>query len=229
MLNHLAEVARAAEQLRKQHAHVTLNIGCELSIFMSGIIPRQNFLQRASWLGSWWWVWMLFPRFRHRLNVHLRKATAVARSHFEGQMTYGAGIWENIDWSMFDLVGLNYYRESSNQSSYMTDLRSFHSYNKPIVITEFGCCSFQGANKLGGSGDTIVDYTKLMPTLKGLYTRDEQVQADYLVDLLNIYKAENIYGAFVFEFTEPSHPYSPDPRHDLDMASYGIVKCIGRC
>src|SRR5690606_10368180 len=32
MLAHLAELAQAAEQLRQQHTHVTLNLGCELSV-----------------------------------------------------------------------------------------------------------------------------------------------------------------------------------------------------
>lgn len=224
MLAHLSELARAAEELRKQYENVTLNLGCELSIFMTGIIPGRSFLQRASWLGYMWWLWMLLPRFNNKLNAHLKKARTVARSHFNGHISYGAGIWENIDWREFDIVGLNYYRESSNQASYVKDLRGFYQYNKPIVITEFGCCSFDGADKLGASGDSILDYTGPTPRLRRVYRRNEKVQADYIVDLLNIYQSERIYGAFVFEFIEPSHPYSNDPRYDLDMASYGIVK-----
>ena len=226
MLAHLAELAQAAEQLRQQHTHVTLNLGCELSVFMGGLIPGATLLQRVRWLRYLWWAWMLVPRFNNRLNAHLRQARAVARSVFSGQITYGSGIWENVNWHEFDIVGLNYYRESSNQATYRDDLRRFHSYNKPIVITEFGCCSFTGADKLGSSGDSIVDYTQATPALKGLYQRNEQVQADYITDLLNIYCEEGIYGAFVFEFTEPSHPYASDPRHDLDIASYGIVKVL---
>lgn len=224
MLAHLSELSREAEELRKEYPNVTLNVGCELSIFMSGLIPGRSFLQRATWLGYMWWLWMLLPPFNYRLNAHLKKALSVARANFKGQITYGSGIWESVDWSEFDMVGLNYYRESSNQSSYVSDLRCFHRHNKRIVITEFGCCSFEGADKLGGSGDSIVDYTKPTPELRGTHIRNEKVQADYLIDLLNIYQSEGIYGAFVFEFTEPSHPHSNDPRSDLDMASYGIVK-----
>lgn len=226
MLAHLSEIARAAEQLRKQYVNlsITLNLGCELSIFMSGLIPGQSYLQRARWLGYMWWLWMLLPRFNNRLNDHLRKACAIARSNFNGQISYGSGIWERVDWAEFDIVGLNYYREASNQSTYVSDLRAFHKYSKPIVITEFGCCSFDGADRLGASGDSIVDYTRPVPALRGSYSRNETVQANYLVDLLNIFQAEGMYGAFVFEFTEPSHPHSHDPRYDLDMASYGIVK-----
>ncbi len=35
-----------------------------------------------------------------------------------------------------------------------------------------------------------------------------------------------ICGAFVFTFINPSHPSSHDPVHDLDLASYGIVKPV---
>jgi hypothetical protein len=224
MLAHLSLLATAAETLRQQYPQVTLNIGCELSIFSSGFVPGRSFLQRASWLGRMWWLWMLLPHFNGRLNAHLKQARDTARMHFKGQISYGAGIWENIDWEAFDIVGLNYYREASNQSSYVNDLRRFHQYGKPIVITEFGCCSFDGADRLGASGDSVVDYTKAVPQLKRIRQRNENVQADYIIDLLNIYKAENIHGAFVFEFTEPSHPHSSNPLYDLDIASYGIVK-----
>ncbi len=224
MLKRLAELACIAEQLRQQHTPITLNIGCELSIFMAGLIPGQTFVERVTWLKNRWWLWMWWPRYKKKLNVHLKKALGVARLHFKGQITYASGIWESVDWQPFDIVGLNYYREAYNQSTYANDLRRFHRYRKPIVITEFGCCSFEGADGLGAEGDSIVDYTSHKTRLKGLYKRDEQVQADYLIDLLKIYQAEDIDGAFVFEFTEPSHPYSPDPMDDLDMASYGIVK-----
>ena len=226
MLAHLAQLAQAAERLRQGHEHITLNIGCELSVFMKDLIPGRSFLQRVAWLGRFWWLWMLVPRFNSRLNSHLQKAVSTTRTHFNGQITYSAGIWETIRWDTFDTVGLNYYREASNQGSYVQDLRRFHRYSKPIVITEFGCCSFDGADKLGGSGDSIVDYSGPAPVLKDFSQRNEQVQADYLIDLLQIYQNEGMTGAFVFEFTEPSHPHSSDPRRDLDMASYGLVKVL---
>lgn len=224
MLEHLAALAKAAERLRKQYGNITLNVGCELSIFMSGLIPGRSFLNRVTWLGRFWWLWMLHPRYNKGLNAHLTKACSVARSHFGGQISYGSGIWESVDWNPFDLLGLNFYRESSNYATYVNDLRRFHKYAKPIVITEFGCCSFDGADKLGGSGDSIVNYTEAAPQLKKVVNRNEKVQADTIVDLLTIYRTEGIHGAFVFEFIEPSHPHSHDPRLDLDTASYGVVK-----
>src|SRR5690606_21326311 len=131
-------LAHAAEQLRQQYDNVTLNVGCELSIFMHGLIPGATFLKRVRWLTYMWWLWMLLPRFNHRLNAHLNKACTVARAAFKGQISYGSGIWENVDWNEFDVVGLNYYREKTSQITYVNDLRRFHKHKKPIVITEFG-------------------------------------------------------------------------------------------
>ncbi|WP_432986173.1 hypothetical protein [Dactylosporangium sp. CA-233914] len=31
-------------------------------------------------------------------------------------------------------------------------------------------------------------------------------------------------GSFVFTFAAPALPHRPDPAHDLDMASYGVVR-----
>jgi len=221
MLDHLTQVAKIGEQLRTQHQNIVLNTGCELSIFMSGILPGYRFGQRALSLAV---IWPFLPLFNRKLNKHLQKALATAKKHFHGQVSYSAGIWEDIDWSGFDFVGLNYYREASNQSTYAIDLRSFHRYNKPIVITEFGCCCYEGSDMKGGSGDDIVDWSKLPPRLKKSYKRNERVQADYVTDLFKVFQSENVYGAFVFEFIEPSYPYSSDTLMDLDMASYGIVK-----
>ncbi len=62
------------------------------------------------------------------------------------------GLKESVDWSVFDLVGLNYYMDSNNSSTYTEELRKFHRYNKPVVITEFGCCCFEGVAEKGGGG-----------------------------------------------------------------------------
>ncbi|HEY7124733.1 MAG TPA: abortive infection protein, partial [Ktedonobacterales bacterium] len=46
----------------------------------------------------------------------------------------------------------------------------------------------------------------------------------YLIELLDIFREEQVEGAFAFTFVSPSYPYSDDPRYDLDMASYSVVK-----
>ena len=64
--------------------------------------------------------------------------------------------------------------------------------------------------------------------LNGEYVRDEAGQAAFLRELLEIFDAEGVDGTFVFIFALYNFPHRPDgdPRHDLDMASLGIVKML---
>ncbi|WP_431040790.1 hypothetical protein ACQUSR_02040 [Streptomyces sp. P1-3] len=222
-LAHLEELSVAAENLRRRNpGKVTLSVGCELSIFMPGVVPGGRFPIRSVVLTVTWplllWV------YNRRLNSHLRAAVTLARQHFHGPVSYGAGSWEGVDWTPFDLVGVNLYRDAGNHARYTAELATLRGYGKPVVITEFGCCTYTGADAKGANGDGIVNWRAARPKVKPGYTRNEQVQADYLAELLHLFDAENVHGAFVFEFAEPMYPHSPDPRHDLDMASYGIAR-----
>ena len=73
-------------------------------------------------------------------------------------------------------------------------------------------------------GWAIVNWSAKKPELKSVYTRDEETQAKYLRELLNIFEDEEILGAFVFTFISNNYPYNDNPKYDLDMAAYGIVK-----
>jgi hypothetical protein len=225
MLDHLAEAARAAEHLRRQYSTVNLNIGCELTIFSAGIIPGTTYQQRGARLSSPR-SWPLLPWYNRKLNALLGRAVTVTRSHFHGQVTYGAGLWERVDWRPFDIVGLNYYRVRFNQRRYAANLRRYLRHGKPVAVVEFGCASFDGAVDKGPTAHEIIDRSGSVPQITGRYARNEQVQADQLAELIGIYQAEGIDGAFVFEFIEPSNPHSDDPVQDLDMAGYGIVKVL---
>ena len=56
--------------------------------------------------------------------------------------------------------------------------------------------------------------------------RDEQVQANYLTDVLDMLDEEGVDSAFWFTFASYGYPFSTNPRHDLDCASYGLVKIL---
>jgi hypothetical protein len=64
--------------------------------------------------------------------------------------------------------------------------------------------------------------------LNGDYVRDEAGQAEYLCELLEIFDSEGVDSTFVFLFALDGLPHRPDgdPRHDLDLASPGIVKML---
>jgi hypothetical protein len=225
-LTHLETLAREAETLRATYTgwKVLLDVGCELSIFSAGIIPGDTFLERVEELLR---TLDRLPDYNDRLNDHLGDAITTASAYFRGRLTYGSGIWEGVDWASFDLIGLNYYRDRYNETTYEDDLRAFFAWGKPVVITEFGCCTFSGADDYGADGDSIVDWTANPPEILSGFTRSERTQADYLEDLLDVYETLGCYGVFAFEYIEPPYPHDPrTPRYDLDMASFGLVKPV---
>ena len=81
------------------------------------------------------------------------------------------------------------------------------------------------------SGLEIVEYdkdTSAPVRLNGDYVRDEEGQARCLRELLEVFEAEGADSTFVFTFALQDFPHRPDgdPREDLDLASYGIVKVL---
>ncbi|HEX6461922.1 MAG TPA: hypothetical protein VFZ58_01465 [Candidatus Saccharimonadales bacterium] len=222
VLNHLAEAARAAEALRLEDISITLNIGCEHTLFMQGIFPGKTFRGRIPFMI----LAPLMPWLQKKLNNHLRRACMVARDNFKGSITYSSGAWEKVDWTLFDYVGVDYYRDKRNQKNYVRNLRKFHRHGKPVVITEFGCCAFKGADKSSGAGFLAINWKAMPPRVKPGIVRDEETQALYLEELISIYKQENVTGAFAFAFSEPSNPHTEQIEIDLDVASFGIVKVV---
>jgi hypothetical protein len=220
-MEQLRAFAQGAEQLRQANPNVVLNTGCELSVFMAGIIPGDTFLDRLGTLAT---DYMNLGEYAVTLNEFLAEATAMVRAEFGGDITYGSGLWEQVDWSLFDIIGLDHYRSPMTPGdAYAAALRPFVESGKPVVITEFGLCTFEGASEMGGTGFTIVDWSTEPPSLNGDYVRSEEEQATDLMAMLDVFEAEGVRGAFVFTFVDPSYTYSPDPKYDLDMASFGVV------
>jgi hypothetical protein len=221
-IDHMVETARTAEALRRQGASVTMTLGAEHPLLAGEIIPGATFDEQVEALIGNPRQW---PAYMKGVNDLLADAVAGVRGIFAGPLTYGAAPDEavEIDWSIFDVVGLNHYLSADNRATYVEDLRAFRRFGKPLVITEFGSCSYEGANEAGGMGWDVYDREKDPPEIRPGLVRSEQVQADYIAELLAIFAAEQVHGAFVYTFTEEA-PHSPDPRYDYDMASYGIIK-----
>jgi hypothetical protein len=223
-MEQLRAFAQGAEQLRQANPNVVLNTGCELTIFMSGIIPGDTYIDRLGTLGT---NYMDMDQYSSALNDFLGEATEMVRGEFGGDITYGSGLWEGVDWGPFDIIGLDHYRSPMTPGEeYARALRPFVESGKPVVITEFGLCTFEGASELGGSGFTIVDWSTDPPTIPAGYVRSAEEQATDLMAMLDVFEAGGVRGAFVFTFIEPTYTYSPDPTHDLDMASFGVVKAF---
>lgn len=219
----IAEVASAAEELRLEYGPVGLNLGVEWTIFSAGIIPGATFEDRLGTLVS---SFDQIDEYNTGLNELLARLRETARVSFNGPLTYGSGEWETVDWTDFDYLGIDLYLNERNRDTYREQVQALHTSGKPVLITEFGCCAYEGAEAAGGAGYTIVDWAADPPRLNGEYVRSEQVQADTITSLLEIYETEQVHGAYVFLFIQPELTYDPDPLYDLDMASFGIVKAL---
>ncbi|MFB4318685.1 hypothetical protein [Actinomadura sp. 21ATH] len=226
LLAHLAETAAGAEKLRAEFpGRVTLLVGTEFSLTSPGMLPGPRVFVRLQVLVRPRLRRLFDRRITRKLNVLLAAALAVARRAFEGPVTYAAGAWERVDWDGFDVVGVNLYRQGGDLAAYRERLRALvRESGKPVVITEFGCGAHEGAELRGPASFLIVNWFADPPRVKDGHVRNERTQAGYLGELLDVYAAEGVHGAFVFTFSMPDFPHHPDPRHDLDMAGFGVVK-----
>jgi hypothetical protein len=214
-LEFVIEVAATAEALRTNYPDIALSLGVELTLFMDGLLPGDDWQERGAALST------ADPdQYNAALNGYLYYAVETVRPSFAGLLTYSSGPWEDVDWSPFDVVGVDLYRDAENRATYVDELRGYRAHGKPVIITEFGCCTFDGAADLGGGGFMVMmdgDVSDLV--------RDEEEQASEIGELLDLYVSEGVDGAFVYDFIEPDNTYSTNPAEDLDKAGFSLVKC----
>jgi hypothetical protein len=229
-LAYLAECSEIAEELRQTFPNVLFVVGGELSFFMKGIVKGKDMYARIRSFISTPGLLRHVLTGRQwpgkRLNAFLAKAEALVRKRFHGQVTYASGPWEKVDWRLFDIVSVDYYRDAQNARWYGQGLQQYYKHGKPVAITEFGCCTYEGAEAKGAVGWGIVDTSGTRRNVKGGFLRSEDTQAQYLAELLDIFLHEPLEGSFVFNFASYNLPSDEDPEFDLDMASYGIVKVL---
>jgi hypothetical protein len=225
-LDYLTECARIAGGLGSPD--VVFVLGRELTFFMHGLVRGADAFARMKTFSS-------MPRllanvavkgsWNRNLNRFLAAAAAAVREQFEGQVTYASGPWEQVDWTDLDIVAVDLYRDAGNAAVFRDKLRPYLGHGKPVAITEFGCCTYQGAGDKGGMGWAVVDRDATPPLLTPGLVRDEHEQAAYVTDLLDVFSDEGVSTAFTFTFASYSYPHHPEPRHDLDLAAYGLVTC----
>ena len=223
MLSQLATVAGLAEELRVEHSdRVTLLVGSEFSHTVGGIVPGPRSFIRLALILRYRRV--LRRRIQRRLADLLTRAAEVARNQFTGPLTYSAAAWEEVDWTIFDLVGVSLYRSARNRGNYRERVRALaHDHGRPLLITEFGCGAFVGADDRGAGSFQIVNWFSDPPRIRGDFARDESVQAGYLSNLIDLYDTGDVHGCFVFTYAMPGYPRSDDPAYDLDKAGFGLI------
>jgi hypothetical protein len=227
------DCAERAERIRGKGAEVVFVTGVELTIMNQEFMPGGSVDERLGLLLS------TSPGQRRerlaevstRLNDFLREAVAVVRERFGGRVTYSAVPVERVDWPLFDIMSVELIRSAEVADQFREGVRRLVAGGKPVAITGFGTAAYQSAGDRGGRVMEVLQYDKdtgAPVRLDGEYVRDEAGQAAYLREVLEIFDAEGVDGAFVFIFALYDFPHRPDgdPRLDLDMASLGIVKML---
>jgi hypothetical protein len=209
----LADCADRAEAVRVgNHAPVVLVLGCELSLFAAGFLPGDTVYQRIDRLMSGGGAGI--RTVATQLDKFFVDVVADARERFAGPITYASGTWEFIDWTPFDIVAVDAYRDRSNAGTYAEELRSMVArHDKPVVVSEFGCCTYAAAGDRGGLGWDI--------DVNGDYVRDEGEQVRYMTECLDAFDAAGVDSAFWFTFAGFAQV------DQLDLASYGLVRMVG--
>ncbi|MEO6005228.1 MAG: abortive infection protein [Opitutus sp.] len=221
-LRYMLECGRRAEAVRQRWPGLILIIGCELTLFMNGILKGDTFIERIS--NPLTMLKLKVAGSHNRpLNAFLTRAAAAVREVFHGPITYASAPIEEVNWAPFDFVCVDYYRGEKNRDTYAARLRRHFAHDKPVIVTEVGCCAYRGAEDKGAMAWAILD-SKDLTQLNGDYIRDEALQARELRDMLGILQREGVEGIFVFTFVAPALPHEADARRDRDLASYAIVK-----
>ncbi|HXY47286.1 MAG TPA: abortive infection protein [Thermoplasmata archaeon] len=242
---YLARAAEAVEPLRQRWPDkVVFSVGSEISLFSRGILPGRTFTLRMN-------NPRLAPivrsgRLRAPLNAFLSQAVKAVRAVYRGRISYASLIWEGVDWTPFDYVGIDHYRTTSIEDRYLEMLRPAFATGKPVVITEFGYETMKGGPmsegflSSAGLKPSLIDVRSqyfhqlpllgrfVRPRLKATCLRDEGFQARKLTEQLGLLETVGVDGAFVSQFVSQITPYDPDPRFDLDVASSSLVRYLER-
>ncbi len=222
--------ADAAKTLRREGHPVVLVVGCELSVFMSGILPGPTHADRLALLTDpdrlVATVTAAGVDPQARFAEVIQRAADAARARFAGPVTYASGPWEQVDWTCFDIVGVDAYRDATNRATYADQLRARVAGGRPVVVTEVGCATYRGAADAGAMAWTAVERDGEVRRLRDGIERDESAQAAELDDLLATLDATGVDGAFIYTYVAPSYASGPDPASDLDAASFALVRSL---
>ncbi|MFC7585253.1 hypothetical protein ACFQYP_17145 [Nonomuraea antimicrobica] len=224
----LVDSAERAERLRREGARVVFLTGSEISLFTSGFLPGESLDERLGLMADPARLRAALPELAARVNTFLTRAVALVRERFGGSISYASLPFEGVDWTPFDLIASDAgYRDATTAPIFRESLRAQLAQGKPFAVTEFGCTTHRGAAALGGRGDSIVEWDERgRPRLTATVIRDEEEQARYIRELLDIHDEEGTDTAFVNTFARRDLPTSSEPVRDLDTASFGIVKIL---
>lgn len=232
----LVAAADAAARLDAAHpGRIVFVAGSELTLFMQGILAGKSVTERLQGLTA-----DRSALRNGRLGAFLTALVPRLRARFGGPLVYASLAFEQVDWGPFDYVGVDHYRESRTKDRYVEMLQPFLATGKPVIVTEFGMRTFQGAESSGALGFGVSDTTRLWlhtrpligrffrPRLRGTFQRDEAMQAREIAETLDELERSGVAGALLSTFATPEATTDDNPRYDVDMDSMSLVKSLPR-
>lgn len=228
-IDYMTKAATIAEQLLEEGLDMVFVAGCEYSLFCKGVFPGESFDERLQWFLSLSRnpdAMKIMKQKNAILNGIMSKICKAIRSRFSGKITYSSGTWEDINWTEFDIIGIDYYRNGESDKQYLEGLNRYKG-EKPLVVMEVGCCAYKGAYQRGSFGFGVLKGSDADGNL--IYeggtppVRSEKEQARYVADQINLINRGGANGVFIFVFKFPIYPYR-DNGADFDMTSYALVK-----
>lgn len=229
-VRYMTDAAKTAQKLLEKNIDIVFVAGCEYSMFSKGTIPGETMMERMQWLMSLGQspetAQAKLQEMSDRLNPILTDICKGVRRHFTGLLTYASLPMENVDWNLFDIVGIDYYRTSESAEEYVAGIDRYR-LGKPVWVMEVGCCAYEGAAKLGSGGFAIFKGTDAEGNAiyEGGVTphRSENEQADYVEEQITLLDRAKVDGVFIFVFSFPVYPYDTEGI-DYDMLSFALVK-----
>jgi hypothetical protein len=226
----LLDGAERAERIRRSGASAVYLTGSEITLFTGGFLPGDDFRTRAALMTEDPARFRAaLPDLHVRVNDFLGRAVTAVRERFAGPVGYASLPFEGVDWTPFDLIATDAgYRDANTAPTFAEALAGQTSQGKPFAVTEFGCTTHRGSADLGGHGESVLEYDDRARPVRMTrpLVRDEQEQAGYIRELLDVFDGAGVDAAFVNTFARRDLPTSSDPERDFDRASYGIVKIL---
>lgn len=223
----LIDAADRAERIRSLGAEVVFITGSEISLINKGFFKEETLAERLALITNPLVFREQLPLVQQKMNVFLANVVQQVRQKFKGKISYASLPFEGIDWSLFDFIATDAGHRSAAIAPYFKKgIQTLVSQGKAVAITEFGCCTYRGAADKGARADWIIEWGNdgRASHLNDTYIRDENEQAAYLLELLEIFESEKVDAVFVNTFARYDLPHRAEQINDLDIASGGIVK-----
>ncbi len=228
LMEFIADGAERAERLRQEGASVVLLTGSEISLFNGGFLPGGNHEERIRALTDPANRTARIHEARVRVNAFLNHAVTRVRERFGGLVSYASLPFEGVDWTPFDVIATDAgYRDTATAPHLGAGICAQVSQGKPFGRhrVRLRCIPWRCRPGCSQRRDRRVGHARPV-RLTSAVARDEEEQARYVRELLDIFDEEGADAAFVYTFARWDLPTSSDPERDFDIASLGIVQIL---